>query len=126
MADPKAYDELETQEAVEDIMRAGGGTVVLDFWSDSCGPCLAMADDFAHVAAQFDRAEVRFCKINTGDYGHLAAPFKIRSVPTIIFVHDGNILDVVVGKMGAEALGSRAEWLVGKAQKKGFFSRLFG
>ncbi len=126
MADAKAYDDLTTQQEVEDIMQEGGGTVVLDFWSRSCGPCMAMADDFEHVAAQFESEEVRFCKINTEDHGELAAPFKIRSIPTILFIHDGNILDAVVGKMSASALGSRAEWLAGKAQKKGLFARIFG
>jgi thioredoxin 1 len=121
------YDELETEEQIEDIMQEGGGTVVLDFWSQTCGPCMAMAKDFEHVAGQFDRDEVRFCKVNTGTHGHLAAPFKVRSIPTILFIHDGEILDAVVGKMTAEQLGEKAEWLLGKASRKpGIFSRLFG
>jgi len=126
MAEGKGYDDLTTQDEVEDIMREGGGTVVLDFWSQTCGPCLAMAGDFEHVAKQFDPAEVRFCKVDTTDYGHLAAPFKVRSVPTILFVHDGKILDAVVGRMTAEQLGTKAEWLLGKSQRKGLFSKIFG
>lgn len=121
------YDSLETEEQIEEIMREGGGTVVLDFWGDNCGPCLAMAPDFEHVAAQFDRDEVRFCKVNTETHGHLAAPFKVRAVPTLLFIHDGKILDAVVGKMTAQALGEKAEWLLSKAQRKpGFLAKLFG
>jgi thioredoxin 1 len=121
------YEALETEDEIEDIMREGGGTVVLDFWSETCGPCMAMADDFAHVAAQFDRDEVRFCKVNTGTHGHLAAPFNVRSVPTILFIHDGKIVDAVIGKMTAKALGEKAEWLLAKAQRKpGLLRRLFG
>ncbi len=126
MAEGTGYDELQTEEQVEDIMCEGGGTVVLDFWSETCGPCLAMADDFAHVAQQFDPAEVRFCKINVTEYGNLAAPFKVRSVPTILFVHDGKILDAVVGKLSAEQLGTKAEWLLRKSSRKGLLSRFFG
>lgn len=122
-----AYDELETEEEIEDIMRPGGGTVVLDFWSETCGPCMAMADDFAHVASQFQRDEVRFCKVNTETHGFLAVPFKVRSIPTLLFIHDGKILDAVVGKMSAKALGEKAEWLLAKASRKpGLLSRLFG
>jgi thioredoxin-like negative regulator of GroEL len=124
-ADPP-YDELQTQEDVESIMCEGGGTVVIDFWSETCGPCLAMADDFAHVAGQFDRDEVRFCKVNTTEFGWLAAPFNIRSVPTILFIHDGKILDAVVGKMNAADLGEKATWLHGKSTRKGWLSRLLG
>ena len=122
-----AYEDLETQEAVEAIMEEGGDAVVIDFWSPTCGPCMAMADDFEHVAAQFEDGEVRFCKINTETHGFLAAPFKIRSVPTILFIHDGKILDAIVGKMSAQALGEKAEWLLKKKEKKpGILSRLFG
>jgi|SRR5690606_19914656 len=120
------YENLEHEEEIEAIMSPGAGPAILDFWSETCGPCLAMADDFAHVAAQFSPEEVRFCKINTSTHGWLAAPFKIRSVPTILFVHDGKVLDAVVGKMDARTLGEKAEWLVKKASKKpGLFARLF-
>lgn len=121
------YDELRTRQDVESIMQPGGGTVVIDFWSPTCGPCLAMAKDFEHVAEQFDRAEVRFCKINTMEHPELAEPFDIRAVPTILFVHDGRILDGVVGRMSAKTLGEKSEWLLGRAQRKpGLLRKLFG
>ncbi|HWB75359.1 MAG TPA: thioredoxin family protein [Nannocystaceae bacterium] len=127
MADEAAYDELEEEAQIEAIMQAGGGAVVLDFWSETCAPCLAMADDFAHVAAQFDRDEVRFCKVNTETHGHLAAPFKVRAIPTLLFIHDGKILDAIVGRMSAKQLGEKAEWLLGRATRKpGLLGRLFG
>jgi thioredoxin 1 len=123
---PAPYDELKTQDEVEDIMQPGGGAVVIDFWSPTCGPCLAMAQDFADVAEQFDRNEVRFCKLDTEAHPELAVPFKIRAVPTVLFVHDGKILDAVVGRPSAQALGEKSEWLLGKAQRKpGLLRRLF-
>ena len=87
-----------------------------------------MASDFEQVASQFDADEVRFCKVNTTSHGHLAAPFNISAVPTILFVLDGEVLDAVIGRMNARKLGERAEWLLGKKQRKGkgLFGRLFG
>jgi thioredoxin-like negative regulator of GroEL len=131
MADTPPFDALETEEEIDAIMREGGGTVVIDFWSETCGPCLAMAADFEHVAAQFDRSEVRFCKVDTEHFGNLAAPFRIRSIPTLLFIHDGKILDAVVGKMSSSALGEKTEWLLAKAAKasrprKGLLARMFG
>ncbi|PRP90653.1 Thioredoxin-2 [Enhygromyxa salina] len=124
----KTYEDLVDQDQVEAIMSPEGGAAVIDFWSPSCGPCMAMASDFAHVAGQFDPEEVRFCKVNTASHGYLAAPFKIMSVPTILFVLDGEVLDAVVGRMDAKRLGSRAEWLLKKRQRrgKGLLGRLFG
>lgn len=124
--DKTPYIDLTTQEEVEAIMSEDGGPCVIDFWSPTCGPCMAMADDFAAVAGQFGDDEVRFYKVNTGDQGHLAAPFNIMSVPTILFIHRGEILDSVVGRMSARDLGKRSEWLLKKASKKGLLGGLFG
>ena len=121
------YEDLTTQEEVEHIMSDGGGAVIIDFWSQTCGPCRAMAGDFEHVASQFNRDEIRFCKINTGTHGFLAAPFNIRSIPTLLYVHNGNILDATVGRVSARQLGQKAEWLLKKSQRRpGLLSRLFG
>lgn len=120
------YEDLETQEQVEAIMSEGGGAVILDFWGPHCGPCMAMADDFNHVASQFDRDEIRFCKVNTATHGWLAEPFKIRSIPTILYISNGKILDATVGRKSAHELGEKAEWLLKKSQRKGLLSRLFG
>lgn len=120
------YEELQTEDQVEAIMAEDGGAVVIDFWSPTCGPCMAMAADFEHVAGQFERDEVRFCKVNTATHGHLAAAFNIRSTPTVLFILDGEVKDAVVGKMMAKTIGTKAEWLLAKRQKRGLLSRLFG
>ena len=120
------YEDLDGQEQVEAIMDPHAGPAVLDFWSPTCGPCMAMADDFSHVAAQFEPEELRFYKINIATHGHLAAPFNVRSVPTILFVNKGQILDAIVGKIDAKRLGERSEWLVKKASKRGLLGRLLG
>lgn len=122
----KAYDDLTTPDAVDDLMQPGAGTVVIDFWSTTCGPCRAMAPDWEQVAQHYGDAPVRFAKIQTDAHPELAAPFRIRSVPTLLFVHDGEILDAVVGRMDARRLAKKVDWLLGKAQRGGLFSRLFG
>lgn len=121
-----ASEDFETPEQVEDLMREGGGAAVIDFWSPSCGPCMAMLPDFEAVANEFDEDPIRFVKINTGEHPYLAAPFKIRATPTVLFVHDGEIVDAVVGRMDARRLFKRSEWLLKKATSSGLLSRLFG
>lgn len=120
------YHELESPEQIEDLMQPGGGAAIIDFWSPSCGPCMAMAPDFAAVAEEFDEDPIMFCKINVGESPHLAAPFKIRSTPTVLFVNDGEVLDAVVGRMDGNRLYKRAEWLLKKSTGGGILSRLFG
>lgn len=125
----RPYLDLADQALLDTLMSAEGGAAVIDFWSPTCGPCLAMARDFEHVAAQFDPEEVRFFKVDTSSHGQLAAPFNITSVPTILFLLDGEVLDAVIGKMDARRLGERAEWLLTKKQRRakgGLLGRLFG
>ena len=121
-----AYEDLTTQEEIEDLMSEDGGAAVIDFWSPTCGPCLAMAPDFAAVAEEMGEGSVKFCKVNTAEQPKLAGAFRIMSVPTMLFVLNGEIVDSVVGRVDRQRLYKRAKWLEGKADGKGLFARLFG
>ena len=125
MGSAQAWTDLEEPEQVEAIMCEGGPAAIIDFWSETCGPCKMMAPAFEHVAGQFDPEEVGFYKVNTGRHGHLAAPFNIRSVPTLLFIYDGKVQDAIVGAVPAAKIGERAEWLYKKSTKRGLLSRLF-
>ncbi|MEM9728859.1 MAG: thioredoxin domain-containing protein [Myxococcota bacterium] len=116
---------LEGIEDLEVLMSKGGGAAIINFWSPSCGPCLAMAPHFEAVAEELKDESIRFVKINTATQPALAQPFKIHSVPTILFVHNGEIVDVRVGALPGAALTKKAQWLLRKSRGEGLFSRLF-
>jgi thioredoxin 1 len=120
------YVDLQEPDDVDELMQPGAGPVVLDFWSTSCGPCRAMAPDFEAVARRYGEERIIFAKIQTDRHPELAQPFRIRSVPTLLFVADGEILDAVVGRMDETRLTKRVEWLLSRARGEGLFSRLFG
>ena len=119
-------EELQTVAQLEDLMSEKGGAAIIDFWSPTCGPCLAMAPAFEAVAAELADEPIRFIKINTAAQPQLAQPFNIHAVPTVLFVNDGQILDVRVGALPGPALSKKARWLLKKSRGEGFFSRLFG
>ena len=119
-------EELQTVNQLEDLMSENGGAAIIDFWSPTCGPCLAMAPAFEAVAEEHADQPIRFIKINTAAQPRLAEPFNIHAVPTVLFVHDGQILDVRVGALSGPALSKKARWLLKKARGEGFFARLFG
>ena len=116
---------LKSLEDLEVLMGDDGGAAIIDFWSPSCGPCLAMAPHFEAVAEELKDEAIRFVKINTAAQPALAQPFNIHSVPTMLFVHNGEILDVRVGALPGAALAKKAQWLLKKSRGESFLSRPF-
>lgn len=119
-------EDLKTLTELEDLMREDGGAAILDFWSPTCGPCKAMAPSFEAVALELADEPIRFIRINTAAQAQLAQPFNIHAVPTLLFVNNGEILDVRVGALPGPALAKKAQWLLRKSRGEGLLSGLFG
>lgn len=69
--------------------------VVVDFWASWCGPCKMMAPVVEEVAK--DYPDVKVCKVNVDEEPELSNAFKIVSIPTIVVIKNGEIIDSVVG-----------------------------
>lgn len=69
--------------------------VVIDFWATWCGPCKMMAPVVEEVAK--DYPYVKVCKVNVDEEPELSNAFKIVSIPTIVVIKNGEIIDSVVG-----------------------------
>ena len=119
-------EELTSMRQLEELMQEGGGTAMIDFWAPWCGPCKMMAPKYEQVAEEYADEEIAFYKINTQQNPKLSEPFHIQSIPTLVLVHDGEILDTLIGAQGSAQLAKRADWLLSKARGEGFFQRLFG
>ncbi len=69
--------------------------VVIDFWATWCGPCKMMAPVVEEVSK--DYPDVKVCKVNVDEEPELSNAFKIVSIPTIVVIKNGEIIDSVVG-----------------------------
>lgn len=69
--------------------------VVIDFWATWCGPCKMMVPVVEEVAK--DYPDVKVCKVNVDEEPELSNAFKIVSIPTIVVIKNGEIIDSVVG-----------------------------
>ena len=71
------------------------GVSITDFWATWCGPCKMMAPVVEEVAK--DYPDVKVCKVNVDEEPELSNAFKIVSIPTIVVIKNGEIIDSVVG-----------------------------
>jgi putative thioredoxin len=91
-----------------DVIKASLDTPVLvDFWATWCGPCKALTPILEKLAAEF-AGGFRLAKVDVDKEQQLAGYFQIKSVPTVMLVKDGQIVD---GFPGALPEGQLREFL---------------
>lgn len=85
--------------------------VVVDFFADWCGPCKMMAPVVDELAGEYE-GKVKVCKVNVDESPNSAARFKVMSIPTIIFLKNGETVDTVVGAVPKNQLAAKIEELM--------------
>ncbi len=77
--------------------------VVIDLYAVWCGPCKQLAPQFVSVAHDLGDS-YNFFKVNVDEEPELAAKFQVTSIPTILFIKDGVVIDRMMGYIHAEDL----------------------
>jgi thioredoxin 1 len=102
------YIEL-TSENFEATVNSGVSLV--DFWAPWCGPCRMIAPVIEELANDFD-GKANICKINTDEQQELASKFGVRSIPTILFMKDGQVVDTMIGAASKQAFADKLNSLL--------------
>ncbi len=69
--------------------------VLLDFWASWCGPCRMVSPIVDEIAAE--RPDIKVGKVNVDEQSELAAQFRVMSIPTLVVMKDGKVVNQVVG-----------------------------
>ena len=69
--------------------------VLLDFWANWCGPCRMVSPIVDEIAAE--RSDIKVGKINVDEQPELAAQFGVMSIPTLVVMKSGQIVNQAVG-----------------------------
>ena len=81
--------------------------VLVDVWAPWCGPCRAMAPQFAH-AARILEPNFRLLKVNADEQPDISSRYNIRSIPTMLLFKNGRLAAQTAGAMDAERIAAWA------------------
>ena len=69
--------------------------VLLDFWASWCGPCRMVSPIVDQIADE--RSDIKVGKVNVDEEQELAMAFRVASIPTLVVMRDGKVVNQRVG-----------------------------
>ncbi len=85
----------------DQIVSAENPTLV-DFWAEWCGPCKTMHPVFESLSKTYPK--IKFARVNVDNNQNISTKFAVQSIPTFIMFKSGQIIDKMMGVVGAPGI----------------------
>ncbi|MCQ2294215.1 MAG: thioredoxin [Bacteroidales bacterium] len=103
--------EINITEQNFDEVLSNNSVVMVDFGATWCGPCKALAPVVEEIAGEYE-GRAAICKADVEECSSIAARFRIRNVPTILFFKNGELKDKAVGAVQKSTLTDKINALL--------------
>ena len=82
--------------------------VLVDFWAEWCGPCRMVGPLVSELAEEYgDKAVIG--KVDVDSNPEVASKYGIRSIPTLLFIKNGEVVDKQVGAVQKNVLAEKLD-----------------
>ncbi|MFT4144830.1 MAG: thioredoxin [Mobilitalea sp.] len=99
----KFTDDNFQKEALESDI-----PVLVDFYADWCGPCKMVAPIVTELASEYDGV-VKIGKLNVDEEPETAGKYRVMTIPTLLILKNGSVVDTIVGAVPKKALQEKLE-----------------
>ena len=76
--------------------------VLMDFWAPWCGPCRMVGPVVEEISRE--RSDIKVCKVNVDEQPELAGQFGVMSIPTLVVMKNGKIVNQSIGAKPKNAI----------------------
>jgi len=100
-----------TDQNFDELVMKSNKPVMVDFWAEWCGPCRMIGPVVEELHTEYEGKAV-IGKVNVDHNSGVAAQFGVRSIPTIIFIKNGEVVDKSVGAVPKATLTAKLDALL--------------